>query len=333
MEYNKPNLFRYATSELSQDAVLCWLAECADPSVIDFDDTLYFLGQSFLKCLFGSHKQPLPEFKNIQVFKQYKSIDVLIIVEDNLICIEDKSGTQEHSNQLIKYLRIIKKEYPNKKILPVYIQTGDQASYKNVKDVGYELIHRQDLINLLEEYEKHGGTNAIAQNFLNHLKVKEERVRSYQNKAIDKWDLEAWQGFYSVLQDMLGSGSWNYVPNQSGGFLAYHWNWYGDSACEQYLQIEEDKLCFKIAVEDDQRRTDLRTYWYKQIREAGKEQSFPVVKPKKFGHGDTMTVALYNGEYRVLNKTGILDIESTVNIIKKASNLLDHAVNKSLITS
>jgi hypothetical protein len=37
----EPNLFNYATSELSQDAFICWLIAWADSSQIENDKNLY----------------------------------------------------------------------------------------------------------------------------------------------------------------------------------------------------------------------------------------------------------------------------------------------------
>lgn len=38
---DRPNLFTYATSELSQDAFICWLAAWADPKFKDADPALH----------------------------------------------------------------------------------------------------------------------------------------------------------------------------------------------------------------------------------------------------------------------------------------------------
>ena len=49
---SKPNIFSYATKELSQDAVICWLIACSDQ---DTDAELRQLGKSFLRSLFSKH--------------------------------------------------------------------------------------------------------------------------------------------------------------------------------------------------------------------------------------------------------------------------------------
>src|SRR5271166_6054436 len=126
----KPNLFRFATSELSQDAMLCWLVEWADPAVAQHDPLLHKLGQSFLNLLFTKpgvqRSQPITR---IEIKRQYKNIDVLVIVDNAFaLLIEDKAGTCEHSDQLRRYVAALKAEgFQEDHILPVFIQTGEQS--------------------------------------------------------------------------------------------------------------------------------------------------------------------------------------------------------------
>ena len=58
---SRPNLFEFATSELSQDAVLCWLASWAGPEAAGSDPHLTALGREFLAALFRTHARELPE--------------------------------------------------------------------------------------------------------------------------------------------------------------------------------------------------------------------------------------------------------------------------------
>jgi hypothetical protein len=53
-----PNLFDFATSELSQDAFICWLASWADPSYRDDDEALH--ATAFLDRLLETGGVPKP---------------------------------------------------------------------------------------------------------------------------------------------------------------------------------------------------------------------------------------------------------------------------------
>ena len=56
----RPNLFDYATKELSQDAVICWLIAWAQTEPTDERDRmLRDLGRSFVDALLAKHDAKL----------------------------------------------------------------------------------------------------------------------------------------------------------------------------------------------------------------------------------------------------------------------------------
>ena len=52
----RPNLFDYATSELSQDAFLCWLLKWADPMYRKFSEALHEAGSDLIRLLSAEKK-------------------------------------------------------------------------------------------------------------------------------------------------------------------------------------------------------------------------------------------------------------------------------------
>jgi hypothetical protein len=109
---SRPNLFSFATSELSQDAVICWLAEWAKPEHWDADAMLHRLGTAFLRRLLAGHEHEVPQvIDSLRVKRQHRNIDVLIVVNNSVaICIEDKVRTREHSEQLERYVGLLREE-------------------------------------------------------------------------------------------------------------------------------------------------------------------------------------------------------------------------------
>ena len=54
------------------------------------------------------------------------------------MCIEDKVGSTEHSDQLERYRRTLLEEgYAAGNIIPIYVQTYEQSTYLNVEKAGY----------------------------------------------------------------------------------------------------------------------------------------------------------------------------------------------------
>jgi hypothetical protein len=222
---------------------------------------------------------------------------------------------------LPRYISQIQQDYPGKLILPTYIQTGEQGSYKSIKDAGFVPILRSDLIEIMNS-NKIELKNNILMDFFHYLEEIENQVQSYLTLPLDNWEWYAWAGFYNKLQEILTDGEWAYVPNPNGGFMAFYWKSYGDDNCEQYLQLEEDKFCFKIWVGDDDKRQELRQLWHSKVLEKATESSLRIIRPSRFGHGQWMTVAIIDGDYRKILENGTLDLFHTIEVIREAEKIL-----------
>jgi hypothetical protein len=260
--------------------------------------------------------------------RQHRGIDVLLIIDGSIaVCIEDKVGTTEHSEQLPRYLAgLMDDGYSEDRIIPVYVQTAEQSSYKGVEAAGFRVIRRCELVKLLREYLDRGGLDSIARDYHNYLADIDARVQAFQTRPFADWDSDAWQGFFLKLQNELGDGEWAYVPNQAGGFMGYWWNWNSDQDCDQYVQIQENSLCFKIQVGDAAKRRDLRARWNSYVLEAARQEDLTVVRPKRFREGKSMTVAVFDGDFRVANANGLLALAATVSALRRAAAVLNRAV-------
>lgn len=318
---NKPNLFTYATSELSQDAFICWLLSWASPEYKDSDVELYECAIRLIKVFFEKHKLSAPKkIEQIEVRKQDNNIDVLCIINFKYpIIIEDKTRTKHHSNQLARYLENIKgRNYEDKDIIPIYFKTEDQASYSDVIKNGYQPFSRADFLSVLSFYK---GKNSILIDYRNYLQSITDNINSYKMIELSKWGWYSWIGFYLELQKRLGDGCWDYVANPNGGFLGFWWHFQGNSECEQYLQLEQDKFCFKVWVKKESQRKHLRSKWHKIISNKAGDTQLNLVRPIRFGYGEYMTVCVFDGEYRKTTD-GIIDMDATIAQFRKAEELL-----------
>ncbi len=319
---NKPNLFSFATSELSQDALICWLLEWASPNLKEFDDDLHNCSINLISSFFEKHGKDVPKIiEQVEVRKQDHNIDVLCVINNIYpILIEDKTGTINHSNQLARYLKEVKnRKFNEKNIIPIYFKTEDQDNYSDILKNRYQPYLREDFLKVLNTYK---GKNSILIDYRYYLQSISDKVESYKSVEISKWDWYAWVGFYIELKKRLDCGGWKYVANPSGGFLGFWWSWTGSSGCEQYLQLEQEKFCFKICVENDNERKTLRSKWHKIIKTESKNYSLDVIKPSRFGYGEYMTVCILNGEYREVTHSGSIDMEKTLAKFREAEHLL-----------
>lgn len=75
----KPNLFNYATKELSQDAIICWLIECASTQAEnESEQELRKVGHAFVDALLTKHGVVLTgSVRCTEIHQQNLGIDVL----------------------------------------------------------------------------------------------------------------------------------------------------------------------------------------------------------------------------------------------------------------
>ncbi len=321
-----PNLFHFATSELSQDAIVCWMLSWADTQYAK--SPLHGIGKALLNLIYTRAGMKASESISLAVEKQQGHIDILCVInKETAIVIEDKAGTKQHSGQLDKYRVHVTTElgYAPSNMILVYIQTGDQSDYESVIKCGYMRISRADLLDILESEPAQAAKDQsdILRDFSAYLRRIEDGIQSYRTTPPSKWSWEAWKGFYARLQNELGDGHWDYVANPSGGFLGYWWHFGGDENFNVYLQLEERKLCFKIWVKDAARRGEIRQCWHDKIMAAGKEHGLSVKRPCRLGLRQYMTVVVLATDYRMTGDNGLIDMDKTLALFQSAQAVID----------
>lgn len=347
-----PNIFSFATSELSQDAFLAWLCSWAKPELIANDAALNSCAQSFIKMFFDKCGKTCPDIKTIRIQKQYDGIDVLCIVnEQYYIIIEDKTNTKEHSNQLERYASAIrdKERVEEDNILKIYLKTSDQSNYHNIREQGYEPVKREDILSILKDCK---SNNQILLDYRERLEWIDAEFKQYKsiNKDSELWgSFITWMDFYQDIQarllkdgllpaslhdskDSLGN-HWHIVNNPSGGFVAFFCGGF-DLQDEQgsngiiYMQLEHGKLAFKAGWAPRNKREQ-----FLKIHHALLEQSpisceecgeLKIIKPARMRlSGESATVAIIEGGYMQFKEDGSLDIDKTYAVIKSVMSFMD----------
>lgn len=350
MNLDSPNLFHYATKELSQDAMICWLIKWASQGkgTGPEQEELRRCGRQFVSYLLN-HKRDkkvpivLEEVFKTEVRQQKRSIDVLARINSKyVLLIEDKTFTKDHDKQLQSYYdEAVKGRTDFDKVakgdlFPVYLKTGNQSVADDLRIEAienYKVFNRADFLNVLNDYR---GRNSILLDFRQHLRELEEQTNSYTDWTRDagRESWLAWQGFYRRLEHELdtstGPGNgWGYVP--IGDFLGF-W-WWPSSNNELYLQIEggpekkEARLCFKVdAGEDSELQEHLKWHWHERVLAA---ETRRVVRPRVMRIGSSMTVAWWKDEWMAFDKEDKLDISGTVENLKQAEAVLKSAIASS----
>ncbi len=123
-----PNIFEYATSELSQDAALAYVLAWADPEYKNTEPKLHALGDDLLRALLEAVAEhdtsPVKKIDTVLVKTQVKNVDVLVTINASKhLIIEDKVNAKKHSNQIKRY----KKKFPGS--VAVYLKTGNESKH------------------------------------------------------------------------------------------------------------------------------------------------------------------------------------------------------------
>ena len=317
----KPNLFKFATSELSQDAFILWLLEWANPKCATEDKALHETAQEFVRLLLNNKDLII---KSVNTKRQKNHIDVFAIVNEKYaIIIEDKTDTSEHNNQLERYEKWVteQKEYSALETHIVYYKRGNESYFRLNKMIDKYALKRFTILtrkDVLEVLTKCTTNNLIFCDYVEYIQDIQRQTEAYQSLPVSDWSYYTWQGFYMALEKELQTGDWGYVPNKQGGFWGFNWHWdsiTSNTDVDIYLQIEEKKLCVKACQKDGVEKGYI---YSSQLIELAKEKNISLVKPDRLRKGTTMTLAVHT----LPDTANLPDI---VQLLREIENFLDEA--------
>lgn len=215
-----PNIFTYATSELSQDAFICWLVACAR----DDGDSLRKCGTEFIRTLWN-HGRGTTSGKTCSITDVFEpqrqrgksKIDVYFEarVDGDLVgfAIEDKTNTQMHGEQLPRQ----KGEIDDDKRLDdnrlIYYKTGYvfEDERQEAEKAGFAVFAAQDMLDflnsvpaqvdreILRQYREYLTTLVdyrklkVTELDMTHDFVQSEFMRMLRNRLVE--NMGCWVGF------------------------------------------------------------------------------------------------------------------------------------------
>jgi len=336
-----PNLFKIATSELSQDAFLAWLLAWADPTHKDADPKLNALAQDFVRDLMG--KADDFQIQSVTSGRQWENIDVWAEVnketaEQYLIIIEDKTHTGQHSNQLARYKETAAnwcKENNFQEPVCIYLKTGSESigNYGKIQqETGFRVLERK---HLLDVFSKHPDVhNAIVDDFRVNTQELEASYTGFSSKPIKDWHGKDWVGFYQHLEGNLGRWmNWFYVNNPAGGFWCALLNWSYWGEYPVYPQIEQGRLAFKMCFEksetglevNDSQNNVRQDEWQRLLIEKAHAAGFTQMrKPNRYVHrGRYRTVAVLDREHWLDKEGNIVDLPAVIERLNTIITLVE----------
>ena len=335
-----PNLFDFATKELSQDAVICWLIAWAgvDTEGSRAADEMRRCGLALLNALFAKwHNWPVEmgEVVRTEVVRQEQNIDVLARVDCRyVLLIEDKTDTGAHDGQLGRYVSLVVegrtrfKKVANDDLFPIYFKTGNHSlkDRRDAEAADYRVFDRTDFLGVLETYR---GTNAILVDFRRHLTRWEEDTDSFRGWTRDgERTNRGWEGLFRCIEERSLKDSedyWGPLSTRVGGYWGIEIQPAETSANSRFaMWIEEDKISFRLfgaktgwSVAGMNREKD---YWASAFAEAGPGR---FERPRRLAATSSkpMSVAEWR-DWLAFGDDARLDIAGTLENLRAARQML-----------
>ena len=224
-----PNIFDYATSELSQDAFLCWLVACAKNDVRadlrqcgrDFVQFLMRSGSGLVidpngHCLEYNGACEIVEIPDKYPWKQHQKIDVYFQakIDDITVSflIEDKTHTQMHGDQLKKSLKRVREDDTEKDLIkPIYFKTGYifDDERKEAEKYNYSIVDSANILKFLD-HDTRANSHEILRQWTdvrrNEIKSREDKLKNWPIDYTVPWRATAFDDDFVQWEFMVALG-------------------------------------------------------------------------------------------------------------------------------
>ncbi len=156
LKLKKPNLFyllKIHDVEIRHSNFLTWLLDTN--SNHGLNDLVL---RRFLKDIFSNKSYDwIDEFtidkldlNHIEIRREWKNIDILLISNDFVVCIENKVKSAEHSDQLKKYKLILESSFPDLNHAFVFLTPHGRSPLDPVDAESYQTYSYHDIANILK---------------------------------------------------------------------------------------------------------------------------------------------------------------------------------------
>ena len=124
-------MIQRAAMEKTHSSAIAWL----------FSDSNSSFNDNEKKQLISALTRIQIDGEFINVFTEYKNIDVLLVYKDHVVAIENKIKISEHDQQIEKYDGILLKDFPTKLIVKVFLTLiGENASNSEWLTLSYDQL-------------------------------------------------------------------------------------------------------------------------------------------------------------------------------------------------
>ena len=202
----KNNLFSFATSELSQDAFICWCLNWINYP----NENLYSMAKDIFSNLL--EEENIRNIK-VEIKRQFRKTDILVLLKDfnKAYIIEDKTYSSEHNEQIKKYKEDIetkKKELKIGIVKTVYFKTGfwfsdDDSVLADIK------INRKEFLDILNKYK---GKNPILDDYCEYFERVTKDEEKEKNYLINEEEIKE-KGYWGLNISKSSISQYQFMRN------------------------------------------------------------------------------------------------------------------------
>lgn len=224
----RPNIFNFATSELSQDAFLCWLIASADYEDAELRD----LGLAFIAWLWEKSRGQSVAVNQVRLVghpkRQEDHIDILFEAEiagsRTAFIIEDKTDTSQHGDQLPRYKML------HEGAICIYFKTGYHFGEDlRAREHGYTVIGLREWVAFLDKHRVNHDVFDDYRSYVTDLLRKRDADLAallapggHAKLAIDSVQFEFIKKLAEVCAETVGGSAVHHGRNM-GGTPWTHW--------------------------------------------------------------------------------------------------------------
>ncbi len=175
-EFNVFRALKIEQVEIRHSNVLAWLLDpdgshsLSDIVLRRLLSNILLLSEQSIPGI-SAAKVELMNFSDIEVLREWKNIDILLIDREHRIVLffENKIHSSETKGQLGRYKRIVNEEFPDYKIIPVFLTLAGEQSIDQ-EATGYINYSHEQLFSLLQKLfeQRKAQLSEAVQVFLKH---------------------------------------------------------------------------------------------------------------------------------------------------------------------
>lgn len=142
----KSNIFeilKIKNMEIRHSNFLGWLLDPEESHNLKNEFLKGFVQEGINKNKYTEITVDIDLIDSVKIEREYKDIDLLIESQNVVFCIENKIFSNEHSDQLKKYKKIVQKEFPNKEKVFIYLTPSGKPSQQETElylPISYSIV-------------------------------------------------------------------------------------------------------------------------------------------------------------------------------------------------